>query len=86
MAAVPQDGADAVPLPLLVVLVWWLAAIFVGFGLFAPPNPTVVVTLALAAIAVSSAIFIILEMYTPFSGVLGIAPTPILDALNAMGR
>ena len=77
---------NGVPLPLLVVLVWWLAVIFVGFGLFAPPNPTVVVTLALAAIAVSSAIFIILEMYTPFSGVLGIAPTPILDALNAMGR
>ena len=32
---------NAIPLPLLVVLVWWLAAIFVGFGLFAPPNPTV---------------------------------------------
>jgi hypothetical protein len=77
---------NAVPLPLLVVLVSWLAAIFIGFGLFAPPNATVVVTLALGALAVSSAIFIILEMYTPFSGVLRIAPTPILDALREMGR
>ena len=77
---------NAVPLPLLVVLVSWLAAIFIGFGLFAPPNPTVIVTLALGALAVSSAIFIILEMYTPFTGVLQITPTPIFDALREMGR
>jgi len=77
---------NAVPLPLLLVLVWWLAAIFVSFGLFAPPNPTVVVALAVGAMAVSSAIFLILEMYTPFRGVLRISPTPILDTLSQMGR
>jgi hypothetical protein len=77
---------NAVPPPLLLVLVSWLAAIFVSFGLFAPPNSTVVVILALGAMAVSSAIFLILEMYTPFRGVLKIMPTPILDALSQMGR
>jgi hypothetical protein len=57
---------NGLPLTLLVFLVWWLAITSVGFGLFAqPPNPTVVVTLALEAIAVFSAIFIILEMYRP---------------------
>jgi hypothetical protein len=76
---------NAVPLPLLLVLVSWLAAIFVSFGLFAPPNTTVVVALALGAMAVSSAIFLILEMYTPFTGVLKISPAPILDALSQMG-
>ncbi|WP_433967671.1 hypothetical protein [Tunturiibacter gelidiferens] len=81
-----KSEQNAVPLPLLVILVLWLAAIFVSFGLFAPPNPTVVVTLALSALAVSSAMFLILEMYTPFSGVLRIAPTPILDALSQMGH
>jgi hypothetical protein len=75
-----------VPLPLLVVLDSWLAAIFVGFGLFAPSNTTVVATLALSALAVSSAIFIILEMYTPFGGVLTISPAPIVEALRQMGR
>jgi len=69
LAAVPQDGAECLPLTLLVFLVWWLAITSVGFGLFAqPPNPTVVVTLALEAIAVFSAIFIILEMYRPIQG------------------
>jgi hypothetical protein len=77
---------NAVALPLLLVLAAWLAAIFLSFGLFAAPNSTTVATLALSAIAVSSAIFIILEMYTPFSGVLRIPPTPILEAVKQMGR
>jgi hypothetical protein len=81
-----KSEQNAVPLPLLLVLVSWLAAIFLSFGLFAPPNSTVFVTLALGALAASSAIFIILEMYTPFSGILRISPTPILDALSEMGR
>jgi hypothetical protein len=75
-----------IPLPLLLVLVAWLAAIFLSFGLFAAPNSTTVITLAVSALAVSAAIFIILEMYTPFSGVLRISPAPILDALSVMGR
>ena len=81
-----KSEQNAVPVPLLVVLVSWLAAIFVSFGLFAPPNFTVIATLAFSALAVSAAIFIILEMYSPFSGVLRISPTPILEALGQMGR
>ena len=73
-------------IPLLVVLVAWLVAIFVGFGLFAPPNPTVIVALVICALAVSAAIFIIMEMYTPFSGVLKISSTPIREALNQIGH
>ena len=77
---------NAVPLPLLVVLVAWLAAIFLSFGLFAAPNSTTVATLAVSALAVSAAIFIILEMYTPFRGVLRIPPTPVLEALRQIGH
>jgi hypothetical protein len=73
-----------IPIPLLVVLVSWLAAIFASFGLFAPPNSTVVATFALSALAVSSAIFIILELFTPFRGMLRISPGPIIEALRQM--
>jgi hypothetical protein len=81
-----KSEQNAVPLPLLVVVVSWLAIIFASFGLFVSPNTTVVVALALGAIAVSSAVFIILEMYKPFSGVLIIQLTQIADALSEMGR
>ena len=62
------------PRPLLAVVVSWLVAIFVSFGLFAPRNATVVVTLIICALAASLAIFIISSMYSPFSGVLKISP------------
>ncbi len=79
-----KSRQGAIPLPLLAVLVSWVAAIFVSFGLFAPRTSTVVVTLALGALAVSSAIFIILEMSSPFSGVLQISPSPVIEALKQM--
>jgi hypothetical protein len=74
----------AIPLPLLVVLVSWLAALFFSFGVFAAPDAIVVVTFALGALGVSSAIFIILAMYAPFRGILKISPSPILQALGQM--
>jgi hypothetical protein len=76
----------AIPLPLLVMVVSWLATIFFSFGLFAAPNATMLVTFAVGALAVSSAIFIIRAMYTPFAGALKISPGPILKALGEMQR
>jgi hypothetical protein len=75
---------SSLSLPLLVVVVSWLTAIFVSFGLFAPLNNTVVVTLVVCATAVSGAVFVIMAMYTPFSGVMKISSLPLRDALIRM--
>jgi ABC-type multidrug transport system fused ATPase/permease subunit len=72
-------------LPLLLVVVSWLTFIFISFGLFAPGNRAVFVTLVACALAVSAAVFIIMAMYTPFSGVMRISSSPIRDALSLMG-
>jgi hypothetical protein len=53
---------SAIPLPFLAVLVFWISILFVGFGLFARANATVVVALLIGALSVSSAIFLILEL------------------------
>jgi hypothetical protein len=63
-----------------------LAPIFTSFGLFAPHTKTIVVTLVACALAVSCAVFIIMAMYTPFSGVMRISSSPIREALNLMGH
>ena len=81
-----QSGNDSVSIPLLAVVVSWLAAIFLSFGVFSPTNRTVLITLLFCAIAVTGAIFIILEMYSPFSGVLRISPQPLYDALGQLGK
>jgi Protein of unknown function (DUF4239) len=67
---------------LLVVVVAWFALIFLGFGLFSPRNGTVVATLFLCALAVSGALFLILEMDGPLEGVIRISDGPTRNALS----
>ena len=57
-----QQAGNASQTPLLVVLVFWLAALFASFGLFAPRTATVVAVLGVSALSVSGAILLILEM------------------------
>ena len=78
--------AASVSMPLVVLLVFWLTVIFVSFGLFAPPNATAVCSLLVSALSVSGAIFLILEMYSPYSGVIQISSTPLSAALANLGR
>jgi hypothetical protein len=81
-----EQSITSVSLPLLVVLVLWLSAIFVSFGLFAPFNGTVVASLFVSALSVSGAIFLILEMYTPFTGIVAVSSAPMRAALAHLGQ
>jgi hypothetical protein len=76
-----EQTGSSLSMPLLVLLIFWFTITFVGFGLFSPPNPTVVVALALCSLAVSGAIFVMLEMYTPFQGLVQIPSAPLREAL-----
>jgi hypothetical protein len=80
-----KSEQNSLSFPLLAVLVAWLTVIFIGFGLLAPRNDTIITTLVVCALAVSGAIFIIMAMYKPFSGIMRISPSPIHDALSRMG-
>ena len=71
--------------PLLVILVFALAINFLSFGLFAPRNVTVVVTLGLCALAMAGAIFLILELYRPFGGFIQIPSITLRNALAQLG-
>jgi hypothetical protein len=81
-----EQGTIGISTPLLVVLVFWLAIVFTSFGLFAPPNATVVATLFLCALSVSGAILLILEMYTPYEGLMQISSAPLHEALARLGK
>jgi hypothetical protein len=82
---VAQAGS-AIPLPFLAVLVSWLAAIFASFGLFAPRNATALTALVIAAMAVSTAIFLIEELDRPLTGLLRISGAPMRNALERLGH
>jgi len=80
-----QKGSS-IPTPFLVVMVCWLTLILGSFGLFAPPNATVFITLLVCALAVSSAVFLILELDRPFDGMIQISSAPLRAALAQLGR
>jgi hypothetical protein len=81
-----EQGDAAVSGAMLVILVSWLAAIFISFGLFAPCNATVIAALFVAGLSVSGAIFLILEMYAPFRGVIKISSAHLRSTLTQLGQ
>jgi len=76
----------SIPVPFLVVLVFWLCIIFASFGLFAPRNGTVIAVLCVCALSVAGAIFLILELDRSFEGLLQVSGAPLRAALAQLGR
>jgi hypothetical protein len=77
---------SSIPTPFLVVMVCWLVLIFGSFGLLSPPSSIAVAALVVSALVVSSAIFLILELDRPFSGMIQISSSPVRNALAQMGK
>lgn len=80
-----QQGSS-IPMPFLVVLVFWLTILFASFGLSAPLNTTVLATLFVCALSVAGAIFLILELDQPFEGVVQVPSAPLRNALAHLGQ
>lgn len=71
---------------LLAVLVFWFTVTFIGLGIFTRPNSTVITALFLAAVALSGALYLLQEMYTPFQGPMQLPSTPLRAALANLGK
>ena len=80
------QGVPSISTPMLIILVSWLAIIFLGFSALAPPNITAMLALTVSAVAVSGAIFLILELDQPFGGVIRISSEPMVNALNQFAK
>jgi membrane-bound ClpP family serine protease len=78
--------SSSVSMPLVALLVIWLAVIFAAFGLFSPRNQTVVATLFLSALSVSGAIFLILELNSPLTGFITISNEAMHAAIAHLGQ
>jgi len=81
-----EQAQSALPLPFLVVLLFWLTMLHLSFGLFAPRNWTVFAVLLISALSVSGAIFIILEMNHPLQGMIKVSSAPMRKALEHLGQ
>jgi len=78
------ETGNAIPAPFVAILVFWLVIIFASFSLFAAVNTTVFIYLCLFALSASCAIFLILELGEPFTGLMMISSAPLRDALGPL--
>jgi hypothetical protein len=79
------ERGSSMPAPFLAVLVFWLIIIFASFSLFSDMNATVFTSLCIFALSASCAIFLILELNDPFTGLIGISSTALREALGPLG-
>ncbi|HMG80986.1 MAG TPA: DUF4239 domain-containing protein [Xanthobacteraceae bacterium] len=79
------ESDSAIPAPFIAILAFWLIIIFASFSLFAALNVTVFTFLSLFALSASCAIFLILELSQPFTGLLMIPSGPLRNALAPLG-
>jgi putative copper export protein len=75
-----QTGGS-IPVPFLIILVFWLSAIFMSFTLFARANLVVMISLFICALSFAGAIFLVLELDNPFTGLMGISSATLRSAL-----
>jgi hypothetical protein len=78
--------ASTILQPLLFVMIFWMTSIFLSWGMFSGANTISVTTFFVAALCVSSAVFLILELYTPYSGLLHLSSGPLRTAYDSLVR
>jgi hypothetical protein len=73
-------------IPLMIVEIAWATIAFFSFGIFAPRNLMVVANLFLCACAVAAGFFLIVEMTTPYGGLIRASSAPLREALAGLGQ
>ena len=79
-----QDSASSIPF--FVVLLFWLFALFVSFGLFAPRNSAVMTAIVVCALSAAVAVFLIVDLNRPSGGLIQVPSTSLRYALSQLGK
>ena len=83
---IEQLGQRSLPMPFFVMLVFWLTVIFASFGLISPRNATVITVLLVCALSAAGSLFLIMELDTPYEGLIKISGAPLHSALTHLGQ
>ena len=70
----------------LLLLILWLVIIFLVFGLVSPRNGVIQVVIVLSALSVASSVYLIVDLDSPFGGLLLVSSQPMRDALLHMDQ
>jgi hypothetical protein len=70
--------------PFVSVMIGWLVLVFAIFGLSAPANGAVYAVIVLAALSLSTALWLIVDFDAPLTGLLKVSSDPMREALIHM--
>lgn len=79
-----QDSSSSIPF--MLVLIFWLTAIYCSFGLFAPLNRIVIFVMLICTMSNAGAIFLIIDLNQPSSGLIQASGAPVRYAISQLGR
>ena len=79
-----EQARPSMSTPFYWVLVFWLVVLFASIGLTAPANPVSVIVIALSAVSITVAMFVILDLDMPYGGMFGIPSDAMRHALADM--
>lgn len=81
-----QSAQGGISFPFLAVLMLWLVVVFLCLGLSSPRNALTCAVIALCAVMLASAVFLLLELDYPFTGIFTVSSAPLRDALQHMSQ
>lgn len=81
-----EQVRSAIAWPFLAILIFWISVLFLGFGLLARFHATVAIALLIGSLSVSAAIFLILELGDPYTGLIELSDAPLRDVLAQIGQ
>jgi hypothetical protein len=71
---------------MIAILVFWTAALFFGIGLYAPSNALVTAALTFGALSIAFAIFLILELGMPYTGLFRVSPAALEQTIEFIDK
>jgi hypothetical protein len=74
------------PMALLIVVTAWIVLIFIGMGAFAMHNGSVRIVMFCAALAFAGSIFLVMELESPYTGMLRVSGEPLLQAAQELAK
>jgi hypothetical protein len=71
---------------LIAILVFWTAALFFGIGLYAESNALVIAAITFGALSIAFAIFLILELGMPYTGLFRVSPAALEQTIEYIDK
>jgi hypothetical protein len=81
-----QIASGPVSWILIAILVFWTAALFFGIGLYAESNALVIAAITFGALSIAFAIFLILELGMPYTGLFRVSPAALEQTIEYIDK